>query len=85
MIKRRIKKIKAAGTLMVMMRGKREETSNAEEELVCNKIDDANNCKAVAKQTKNNIEHDRICLVEANIEEKKGVHINNEGRKEVDN
>ena len=58
---------KAAGTLMVMMSGKSEETSKAEEELVCNKIDDANNCKAVAKKTNNNVEHDRICLVEANI------------------
>jgi len=32
---------KAAGTLMVMMSGKRGETNNAEEELVCNEIDDA--------------------------------------------
>ena len=40
---------KAAIELMVMMSGKREETSNAQEELVCNEIDDANNCKAVAK------------------------------------
>jgi len=70
---------------MVMMSGKRGETSNAKEELVCNQIYDDNNCETLAKQTKNNIEHDRICLVEANIEEKKGVHINNEGGKEVDN
>ena len=42
---------KAAGTLMVMMSGKRGETSNVEEELVCNQIDDVNNCEAVAKQT----------------------------------
>jgi len=46
---------KAAGTLMDMMSGKRGETSNDEEELVCNKIDDANNCEAVAKQINNNI------------------------------
>ena len=70
---------------MVMMSGKRVETSNDKEELVCNKIDDAKNCEAVAKQTKNNIEHDRNCLVEANTGEKEGVHINNEGGKEVDN
>ncbi len=49
---------KAAGTLMIMMSGERGQTSIAEDELVCNKIDDANNCKAVAKQTNNNIEHD---------------------------
>ena len=41
---------KSAGTLMVMMSGKRGEKSNVKEELVCNKIDDANNCKAVAKK-----------------------------------
>ena len=57
---------KAAGTLMVMMSGKRGETSNAKEELVCNQIDDDNNCEAVTKQTNNNIEHDRNCVVEAN-------------------
>ena len=51
---------------MVRMSGKRGETSNAEEELVCNKIDDANNCEAVAKQTNNNIKHDRNCAVDTN-------------------
>ena len=76
---------KAASTLMVMMSGKRGETSNAKEELVCNKIDDANNCKAVAKQTNNNIEHDRNCVVEVNTGEMKGVDINDEGGTEVDN
>ncbi len=30
------------------------------------KIDDDNNCEAVAKQTNNNIEHDINCVVEAN-------------------
>jgi hypothetical protein len=76
---------KAAGTLMFMMSGKRGETSNAKEKLVCNKIDDDNNCEAVAKQTNNNIEHDKNCVVEANTGEKEGVHINDEGGKEVDN
>jgi hypothetical protein len=38
-----------------MMSGKRGETNNSKEELVCNNIDDAKNCKAVAKQTNNNI------------------------------
>ncbi len=75
---------KAVGTLMVMIGGKRGETSNAKEELVCNKIDDANNCKAVAKQTNNNIEHDRNCVVDTNKGEKEGVDINDEGGKEVD-
>ena len=60
---------KAAGTLVVMMSGKMGETNNAEEEFVCNKIDDANNCEAVAKQTNNNIEHDQNCVVEANTGE----------------
>jgi len=53
--------------------------------LVCNEIDYANNCKAVAKQTNNNIEHDRNCVVVTNKGEKEGVDINNEGRKEVNN
>ncbi len=70
---------------MVMMSGKSEETSNADEELVCNKIDDANNCKAVAKQTNNNIEHDRNCIVDTNKGEKEEVDINDEGGKEMDN
>ncbi len=51
---------------MVMMSGKRGETSNDKEELVYNKIDDDKNCEAVAKQTNNKIEHDRNCVVEAN-------------------
>ncbi len=76
---------KAAGTLMVMMIGKRGETSNAKDELVCNKINDAKNCKAVAKQTNNNIEHDRNCVVDTNKGEKEWVDINNEGGKEVEN
>ena len=49
------------------------------------KIDDANNCKEVAKQTNNNIEHDKNCVFEANTGEKEGVHIKNEGGKEMDN
>ncbi len=68
---------KAAGALMVMMSGKKGEQSDNEE--AWNQIDDDNNCEAVAKQTKNYIEHDRICLFEANIDKKKGVHINDEG------
>ena len=39
---------------------------------MCNKIDDDNNCKAVAKQTNNNIEHEKNCVVEANTGERKG-------------
>ncbi len=58
---------KAASELMVMMSEKRGEASNAEEELVCNQIYNDNNCETLAKQTKNNIEHDRICLVETNL------------------
>jgi len=68
-----------------MMSGKRGETNNDKEELVYNKIDDANNCKAIAKQTNNNNEHERNCVVEANTGEKEGVDINNEGGQEVDN
>ncbi len=52
---------------------------------MCNEIDDANNCEAVAKQTNNNIEHDRNCVVEANRGEREGVDINDEGGKEEDN
>jgi hypothetical protein len=73
---------KAASELVVMMSGKREETSNAKEELVCNKIYDAKNCKAVAKQTNNNIEHDRNSIVDTNKGEKEEVDINDEGGRE---
>ena len=52
---------------------------------MCNKIDDANNCKAVAKQTNNNIEHDRNCVVDTNKGEKEELDINDEGVKKVDN
>ena len=52
---------------------------------MCNEIDDSNNCKAVAKQTNNNIEHDRNCVVDTNKGEKEEVDINGEGEKEVDN
>ena len=68
-----------------MMSGKRGETSNDKEELVYNKIDDAKNCKAMAKQTHNNNEHERNCVVEANTGEKEGVDIDDEGGMEVDN
>ena len=68
---------KAANTLVVM--------SNDKEELVYNKIDDDNNCEAVAKQTNNTIEHDINCIVEYNTGDKKGVDINDEGGKELDN
>jgi hypothetical protein len=57
--------------------------SNDKEELVYNKIDYDNNCEAVAKQTNNNIEHDRNCVVEYNTGDKEGVDINDEGGKEV--
>ena len=76
---------KAADTLVVMMSGKRGETNNDKEELVYNEIDDANNCKAIAKQTNKNNENERNCVVEANTGEKEGVDINDEGGKEVDN
>jgi hypothetical protein len=74
---------KAANALMVMMSGKKGEQSNNKE--AWNQIDDDNNCEAVAKQTNNNNEHDRNCVVEANTGEKEGVDINDEGGKEMDN
>ena len=37
------------------------------------------------KQTNNNIEHDKNCVVDTNIGEKEGVDINNEEGKEEDN
>ena len=62
----------------------RGETSNDEEELVCNKLDDDNNCEAATKQTNNIIELDINCLVDTNKGEKEGVDINDEGGKEED-
>ena len=41
----------AASILMNMMSEKRGETSNDEEELAWNKLDDDNNCEPVTKQT----------------------------------
>ena len=66
---------KAAGTLMVMMSGKKGETSNDGDELVCNKLDDDNNCEAATKETNNIIEYDRKCVVDTNKGEKEGVDI----------
>ena len=64
------------------MSGKRGETSNDQEELVCNKIDYDNNCEAATKQTNNIIEHDINCVVDTNKGEKEVVDINNEEGKE---
>ena len=44
---------KTVSTLMDMMSGKMGETSNDKEELVCNKLDDDNNCELATKQTNN--------------------------------
>ena len=68
---------------MIMMSGKKGEQSDNKE--ARKQIDDDNNCEAVAKQTNNNNEHDRNCVVEANTGEKEGVDINDEGGKEMDN
>ena len=68
----------AAGTLMDMMIGKTGETSNGEEELAWNKLDDDNNCKAAAKPTNNIIEHDN-CVVDANMGEKEELDNTDEG------
>jgi hypothetical protein len=68
---------------MVMMSGKKGEQSDNKE--ARKQIDDDNNCEAVAKQTNNNNEHDRKCVVEANTGEKEGVDINDEGGKGMDN
>ena len=73
----------AMSTLIDLSRKKEIENKSGEETV--DKIDDDNNCEAVAKQTSNNIEHDRNCVVEANTEEKEGVYINNEEGKEEDN
>jgi hypothetical protein len=75
----------AAGTLVVMMNGKRGEASNDEEELAWNKLDDDNNYEAATKQRNNIIEHDINCVVDTNKGEKEGVDINNEEGKEEDN
>jgi hypothetical protein len=64
------------------MSGKKGEQSDNKE--ARKQIDDDNNCEAVAKQTNNNNEHDRNCVVEANTGEKDGVDINNEEGKEED-
>ena len=50
-----------------------------------NQIDDDNNCEAVAKQTNNDNERDRNCVVEANTGEKEKVHTEDRGEKKVDN
>jgi len=42
---------KTVSTLMDVMSGKMGETSNDKEELVCNKLDDDNNCEAATNQT----------------------------------
>ena len=72
---------KTASTLMVMMSGKKGETINDMEELVCNKLDDDKNCEAATKQTNNIIEHDINCVVDTNKREKRGVDINDDGEK----
>jgi hypothetical protein len=66
-----------------MMSEKKGEQSNNEE--AWNQTDDDTNCEAVAKQTNNNNENDRNCVVEVNTGEKEGLHINDEGGKEMDN
>ena len=66
-----------------MMSEKKGEQSNNEE--AWNQTDDDTNCEAVAKQTNNNNENDRNCVVEVNTGEKEGLHINDEGGTEMDN
>ena len=73
----------STSTLMNIMSKKRGEQSDDKE--AWNQLDDDNNCEAFAKQTNNNIQHDRNCGVEANTGDKEGVHINDEGEKEVGN
>ena len=68
--KDRNNKKNAASAFMDMMSGKRGKTSNDKEELVCNKLDDDNNCEAAIKQTNNIIEHDISCVADTNKGEK---------------
>ena len=69
---------------MVMMSRQRGETSNDKEELVCNKLDDDNNCEAATKQINNSIGHNINSAVDTKKGENEGVDINGEGGKEKD-